>query len=124
MAAQVAAIYHSLPASEQAVTGIWAQNYGEAGAIDVLGRGMGIPQAISGHQNYWIWGPGQYTGQEMIIVTGADRKQMLGIYGSCTEEGRMENPYSMPYEFNRPIYLCKGRKIPYRGDWDKNKLYR
>ena len=84
---------------------------------------MGIPEAISGHQNYWIWGPGKYTGQEMIIITGAGMKDMLDIYDSCTVESRIENPYVMPYELNRPIYLCRGRKIPYLADWNQNKLY-
>jgi hypothetical protein len=124
LVSKVAGVYHSLPPAEQAVTGIWGQNYGEAGAIDVLGRPMGLPEAISDHQNYWIWGPGKYTGQEMIIITGADMKEMLTIYDSCTLEGRLENPWVMPYELNRPIYLCRGRKIPYRQDWADNKLYR
>lgn len=124
LVSKVVSIYNSLPEQERAVTGIWGQNYGEASAINVLGRGMGIPEAISGHQNYWIWGPGKYTGQEMIIVTGADMKEMLSIYDSCAIAGEMDNPYSMPYEYHRPIYLCRGRKIPYQRDWSESKLYR
>ena len=37
MVREVAAIYNSLPPEERANTGIWAGNYGEAGAINVFG---------------------------------------------------------------------------------------
>ena len=35
----------------------FGNNYGEAAAIDVFGRRLGLPPAISGHNNYYIWGP-------------------------------------------------------------------
>ncbi|HLH34555.1 MAG TPA: glycosyltransferase family 39 protein [Alloacidobacterium sp.] len=122
LAEKTARIYNALPPQEKAVTGIFAQNYGEAGAIDVLGQKYGLPQAISGHQNYWIWGPRGYTGQEMIIIEDATPEQMSKYYASCEIADRMDNPYSMPYE-RRPIYLCRGRKWPYQADWKELKLY-
>lgn len=121
-AEKVGRIYNALPPEERAITGIFAQNYGEAGAIDVLGRKYGLPQAISSHQNYWIWGPRGYTGEEMIVVTDASMEKMLSRYTSCEIADRMDHPYSMPYE-RRPIYLCRGRKQPYEADWKELKLY-
>ncbi|MGH9595843.1 MAG: ArnT family glycosyltransferase, partial [Edaphobacter sp.] len=55
LAEQVAGIYNALPPQERARTGILVGNYGQAGAIDILGAKYGLPPAISGHQNYWIW---------------------------------------------------------------------
>jgi MFS family permease len=121
-AEKVGRIYNALPPQERAVTGIFAQNYGEAGAVDVLGQQYGLPEAISSHQNYWIWGPRGHTGQEMIIITDATMPDMLERYMSCEVADKMDNPYSMPYE-RRPIYLCRGRKQPYQADWTELKLY-
>ncbi len=122
LAEKVGRIYNALPPEEKAVTGIFAQNYGEAGTIDVLGRQYGLPPAISGHQNYWMWGSRGYTGEEMIVITDATPQEMLERYASCEIADRMDNPYSMPYE-RRPIYLCRGRKLTYEADWKELKLY-
>jgi 4-amino-4-deoxy-L-arabinose transferase-like glycosyltransferase len=57
MAESTAEVYHRLTPKDQARCAIFAANYGEAGAIDFFGEKMGLPQAISGHQNYYYWGP-------------------------------------------------------------------
>ena len=119
---KTARIYNALPPQERAVTGILAQNYGEAGAIDILGRKYGLPYAISGHQNYWLWGPRGYTGEEMIILTDATPEEMSQFYASCEIKDRMDNPWAMPYE-RHPIYLCHGRKATYQADWKELKVY-
>jgi 4-amino-4-deoxy-L-arabinose transferase-like glycosyltransferase len=56
MADQVAAVYDSLPPAERAQAGILCQNYGEAGAINVLRRRRDLPLAISPHNNFYLWG--------------------------------------------------------------------
>lgn len=122
LADKVGRIYNSLPPAERAVTGIFGQNYGDASAISVLGAKYGLPEAISSHQNYWIWGPRGYTGGEMVVIADATPQQMGEVYASCEVAGMMDHPYSMPYE-HRPIYLCHGRKTTYQADWNKLKLY-
>ena len=58
MVATVAGVYHSLTPEDQRRTGIFALNYGEAGAIDFLGPRHGLPiKAISPHNSYYLWGP-------------------------------------------------------------------
>jgi Dolichyl-phosphate-mannose-protein mannosyltransferase len=122
LVAQVNTIYHSLPPNEQAVTGIFAGNYGQASAINLFGPKYGLPQAISGHQNYWIWGPRGYTGQEMIIVSGAKPDEIYPYYASCRIVGVRNNPLAMPWEHGN-IYLCYGRKKTYAADWNDLKQY-
>jgi hypothetical protein len=56
MVAATAQVYHSLTPQEQTKTAIFANNYGEAGAIDFFGPNFGLPKAISGHQNYFLLG--------------------------------------------------------------------
>jgi hypothetical protein len=122
LVSQVNQIYHSLPPDEQAVTGIFAGNYGQASAINLFGPKYGLPQAISGHQNYWIWGPRGYTGQEMIIISGASLDEVTPYYASCKIIGVRNNPLAMPWEHGN-IYLCYGRKRTYAADWNDLKQY-
>jgi hypothetical protein len=119
---QVTQIYNSLPPEERAVTGIYAGNYGQASAINILGKQYGLPTAISGHQNYWIWGPRGYTGQEMIIINQDSLQDMNEYYASCKLAATRSNPLAMPWE-RGPIYLCYGRKTPYAADWSELKHY-
>src|SRR5271156_221651 len=122
LVAQVNAIYHALPPNEQAVTGIFAGNYGQASAINLFGPKYGLPQAISGHQSYWIWGPQGYTGQEMILITGATFDEVKKSYASCSIAGVRNNPLAMPWEHGN-IYLCYGRNKTYAAHWNDFKHY-
>ena len=122
LVAQVSTIYHSLPPDEQKITGIFAGNYGEASAINLFGPQYGLPEAISGHQNYWIWGPRGYTGREMIVINGSTPEKMNEYYASCKIAGVRDHPLAMPWEHGN-IYLCYGRKKTYAADWNDLKQY-
>ncbi len=119
MTATVAGIYNGLSAEEKAKTAIFAANYGEAGAIDFFGPKYGLPRAISGHQNYFFWGPRQYTGEIVLVLGGS--LQVLEQYFSHVEEAAvLHHPYAMPFE-NRPVYLCRGLKTPLKELWPQLK---
>ncbi len=60
--------YHALPAVQQRRTTILTGNYGEAGAIDRYGPGLGLPQVYSGHNNFWLWGPPPAADSAAIVV--------------------------------------------------------
>jgi hypothetical protein len=64
----VARVCHRIPHEQRSKCGIFAQNYGEAGAIDFFAKKYDLPRAISGHNNYWLWGPREYTGEIMIMI--------------------------------------------------------
>ena len=57
LAALVAREYRALPPAQRDRTAILAGNYGEAGAIGRYGPQDGLPQAYSGANNFWLWGP-------------------------------------------------------------------
>jgi hypothetical protein len=122
MVDEVTWIYNGLPAADRARAGILCSNYGEASAINFLGAGRGLPFAISGHNNYWIWGPHGETGEVMIVINGASLDEMRKYYDSVEIAGVMNHPYAMPYE-HRNIYLCRGRKGNIVKDWPELKKY-
>src|SRR4029077_19114602 len=64
----VSRAYNSLSPEEKSHAAILAYNYGEAGAIDYLGKHYGVPKAISGHNHYGVWGPRGATGEVVIVI--------------------------------------------------------
>ena len=52
----VARAWRSIPPAERRRTAIFTSNYGEAGAVDLLGRSRGLPRAYSGHNGFSEWG--------------------------------------------------------------------
>ncbi|MDR3699331.1 MAG: glycosyltransferase family 39 protein [Candidatus Sulfopaludibacter sp.] len=121
MTATVARVYNGLPPEVRTKTAIFGQNYGQAGAIDRFGPEYGLPPAISGHQSYFLWGPGHYTGESIIVMDGRRRD----LEQNCTtvqDAAHVEHPYSMPYE-HFDVFYCTGLKTPLRELWPKLKSW-
>lgn len=106
MTRAVAEVYNNLPAEERAQTAIFANSYGQAGAIDFFGPKYGLPKAISNHQNYWFWGPRNYTGA-IVIVLGSDGEGDREHFRTVDSVGRTNHPYSRRDE-HYEIFLCRG----------------
>jgi len=115
MAEEVAAIYRTLPEGERIRTGIYAGNYGEAGAIDQFGPALGLPAAICAHQADSYWGL-PAVNPDTFICLGCGREGLEREFATVTQAGAHANPWGMPYE-NRPIYLCRGLRTPLRTLW-------
>ena len=119
---QVAAVYWSLPPDQRARAAIITADYGEAAAIDVYGRRDGLPPALCGSLQYYLWGTHGYDGSVIIRVNGnPDRWRRL-----CRDSaiaGRFGAPYVMPYE-NGPIIVCYGLVKPLSEVWPMFKRYR
>jgi hypothetical protein len=64
----VAREYDALPGPQRLRTAILTGNYGEAGAVDRYGPGLGLPQAYSGNNNFWLWGPPPAADTAVIAV--------------------------------------------------------
>lgn len=123
MAARVAAVYRALPPQDRARAVFYAENYGEAAAIDVFGRRLGLPPAISGHNQYFLWGPRDHDGSVMIII-GGDPRRYADLFRRFDVAGRVDQPYAMPYERDQPIYVLRDMKTPLRTFWPQVKSYR
>ena len=124
MVAEVARAWQELTPEERARTVIFASNYGEAGAIDLLGRRYGLPPTRSGHNSYWLWGPGSDPGPDWIVLTvGESREDVEKTFGEVREVGRTRCAECMPYEDARPIYLGRQPRLGLREVWPLVKDY-
>jgi hypothetical protein len=122
MAEEVATVYQSLPPEDRARAVFWGNNYGEAAAIDVFGQPLGLPSAISGHNNYFIWGPAGHDGS-VIIIIGGRTKHYADLFQSFEVAGRIDAEYAMPYETGKPIYVLRGLKTTMKDFWPTVKAY-
>lgn len=120
--AAVARVYHSLSLEDQAKTAIFCDNYGQAGAIDFFGPRYGLPKAISGHQNYFFWGPRGYTG-EIVILVGQPEAEARKEFDSVEVAATLDIPYAYSYE-TRPILLCRGLHWNLQTVWPNVKYWR
>jgi hypothetical protein len=123
LAQKVAVAYHALSPEDQKRAAILAANYGEAAAIDVYGQADGLPQALSGHNQYWLWGPRGHDGAVTIHV-GGDPERWRRVCGSLEIVDRTANAFAMPYENDRPIFVCRDMRMSLANIWDRLKRFR
>jgi len=121
--AKTAEVWNKIPPAERNDCGIFAQDYGQAGAVDFLGPKYGLPQSLSGHQSWWLWGPRGYSGN-CLIVMDDDRETLERLFEHVEYEGRSApNPYALESEL--PFFICRGPKFGTMADlWPRVKKWR
>jgi hypothetical protein len=120
---ETALAWNRVPADERNDCGIFAQDYGQAGAIDFLGRSYGLPPALSGHQTWFLWGPRGYSSNCMIVLD--DRKEVLEKLWDDVEYigTSADNPYALEKQID--VFLCKGAEFGTLAQfWPKLKRWR
>lgn len=115
LVAAVARVYASLPAAERDRATIFGRNYGVAAAVDVYGSALGLPPriAISGHNQYWLWGlpPGR---SDPVIAVSGPKETCGGLFRQMAVAERLpHNPYAMPYEDQHWIWICRDPVVPF-----------
>ena len=122
LAALVGHAYQSLSPEERADAVFFADNYGEAAAVDIFAKPWGLPPSIGAHNNYYLWGPRGHTG-DVVIHLGGRREDLLKVYASVEAMGETDNPWALPFETGQTIWICRGRFRKLDEDWSKLKHY-
>ena len=119
---KVADVYDSLPADDRARTGILAGWYGPAGAVDLLGKRYGLPNAVSGNMNYYRWGPGKTSWDVMIFVSYEfdGRASMFFSDSTLAATVHSELP-GFGYGYN--IYVCRNPRQTPADLWPFTLMY-
>lgn len=118
----VADAYHSLSPEEQAQSVILARSYADAGALELLGQPYHLPPVISGHNNYYLWGPGDATG-EVVISIWRHRVELQPGFQEVIPAQSFTCQYCRLFRIAAPIYICKGIKQPVHELWSLMKDY-
>jgi hypothetical protein len=122
LAMAVVRVYRQLPPEDQEKAAIFTSNYGEAGAIHFYGRDYGLPEPISGHNNYWMWGPGDWSG-EVLIAVNVPQESLAQFYLSVDQVASTSCHFCVDYENNAPILVARGSKVPLVDLWPQVKHY-
>ncbi len=88
----VIATYKSLPADVKSNTGIYAENYGQAGAVYYYGRKDSIPRPICFSDNFLIWAPDSVK-QDYLIYINDEIGDIKFLYGNYELKGEVNNRY-------------------------------
>jgi hypothetical protein len=125
---QVAAVvqtWRSLTPAEQSRVCIFGKDYGEAGAIDFLGpmQQPNLPPAMSGQNSYWTWGTHNCDPNLVIAIISDKPEAVAKKYDSVQRIPFADNPWAMPFERNRKIYLLRGRKADAPFNWEDERFY-
>jgi hypothetical protein len=120
--AVVARVYHGLSEADRDRATVLAGNYGEAGAIEFFGPRYGLPESISGHHSYYVWGPRGATG-EVVIAFGVPRHMLDEIFERIEEVARIHHPEALPLENDLPVYLCTNPRLPLSEGWPRLRRF-
>jgi hypothetical protein len=123
LTALVAREYDSVPALERSRTALITGNYGEAGAIDRYGSSLGLPQAYSGHNNFWLWGPPPARDIAAVAVD-IDPALLHGVFAHVRRVATFENGLGVSDdEEGAPIYIVSGLRMSWSAEWPKFRHY-
>jgi hypothetical protein len=118
--------YRSLSPQDQQRVCIFGNNYGEAGAIDFLAPLQDphthLPAALSGHNNYWLWGTHGCDPEISIAVIGDSPEAIAQKYRSVEIVVRLNDPWAMPFE-HKNVYLLRGRRPSAPFHWADERFY-
>jgi 4-amino-4-deoxy-L-arabinose transferase-like glycosyltransferase len=112
----------TLSAEEAEAAAILAPSFGVAGAINFHGPALGLPRAVSGHNNYWLWGPGGATGAVVLAVAETD----AGLRDWFEEVRRVADvdcDYCMPSVDRLGVYVCRRLRRSLADAWPALKKY-
>ena len=122
LAQATAAAYDSLPPDQRSKAVILAQDYGEAGAIDYYGPGLGLPSAISGHLTYWYWAPKDLDPTVAVLV-GYGQPFAERYFADCRQAGEVTNTLGIHNEeYGTPVLVCTNPRQPLWTVWRQFQL--
>jgi hypothetical protein len=118
----IRSVYESIPPGERDGAVVFTDTYGEAGAVDVLGRTQGLPTAASGHNSYWLWGPPDNHGP--IIGVGSVASVLELICADLEEVATLGNPYGVENEAaGKPLLLCLSPRGQLSDIWNEARHF-
>lgn len=115
----VAGIRDSIPAEQRANLGLTTFNYGENGAIEMLGPAYGLPKPIGTTNSEWLRGyptPPPTT----LIVIGLSEQKADAIFTGCRWAGHNGNSLGVKNEeseFHPNIFVCGPPRKPWPEFW-------
>ncbi len=104
----VSAAWQRVPADGRRHTAIFTANYGEAGAIDVLGPALHLPRSYSGHNGFSEWGEPPSSDTRALLVGFNDAADAAPQFDDCRTLATVNDGVGLNnQEQGLPIMLCR-----------------
>lgn len=119
-AATIARAWRQIPPPERATAVIVTSNYGQAGAIERYGPGLGLPQPYSGHMSYADWGPPPDTLRGPVLLVGPAGEDTPDAFTACRVVASHDNGLGVDNdEQGTRVRLCAGTTAPWSRLWPR-----
>ncbi len=112
----VDSVYQSLSPNEKHNCVLWAENYGEAGALKILGKQYQLPNPISRHGSFWTWGYGNKDA-DVWISLGNEKPSVVNVFEEIELVKIITHKYAIGEENGIPLYICRKPKINIETWW-------
>jgi len=120
----VAAVVATLPPDDRGRTVLYGDNYGQAGALDLYGRQLGLPPVVSMAGSFYFFGPGTLPG-DVIVTIGVEAADLVTV--RCDQldaPTRVVNPWGVDEERDVPILVCRGLSVTLQELWRRRAAER
>ncbi len=96
---------------------IYCENYGQAGAITVIGKKYGLPEAVSFNESFRYWIPQQFNPDitSFIYINDELGEDVKAIFRKISVVGSISNPDAR--EFGTTVYLCQDPVLSFNLFW-------
>jgi 4-amino-4-deoxy-L-arabinose transferase-like glycosyltransferase len=121
--AQVAAVRDSLTPSERSQYAVLAENYGEAGALELYGPKYGLPVPISTVNDFHDRGYGSFEPQTLIVV-GGNLEDESKFFEGCSVVATVHLPYGVQDEESADhpqILICHHMRFSWPVVWARSQ---
>ncbi len=96
---------------------IYAENYGQAGAITIIGKKYGLPDAVSFHESFRYWFPREFPVEikSLIYINHTLGKDVEELFAATRLIGRISDPHAR--EYGAAVYLCENPVTSFNDFW-------
>lgn len=123
LVSSVARAYEKVPTRERPRAIILTRNYSQASAVNLFGGRVGLPQALSGHNTYWLWLP-PHASIDVVVSVGFSTSQLRQWFGRVTPLGRIPDTRHIDVEERGAhISLCTQPLVSPKELWTAVKLF-
>lgn len=123
MARTVSQIYQNLPLEYQKNCVFVANNYGEASSLNYYRKKYSLPPVVCQHNNHYLWGYAQATEQSTLLLLGRNEMDLKREFEYVEQVGAIRLHYSMPYENNLAVHVCRGLRGTLEDAWKRGKHF-
>lgn len=97
---------------------IYCENYGQAGAITVIGKKYGLPEAVSFNESFRYWAPKKFDPDitSVIYINDVPGEDVRQVFRNVVKVGAITNPDAR--EYGTSVYLCSDPAGSFNRFWE------